>query len=363
MRRPHSVLVVAPLLAVACALPAAGAVKVTTGQELIYSGTLEWKQSGVGGVPNIAHRAPVKLFALVTAADPVQGYAVLVMRDIRPARLRGQANLPPFAEVFTDRYHPNMGRGDGLARPPRSVYGAPLIPLIWNRPIPFGSFPNLRIGESWQATEVLGLPGVASPWVQSKVVGETKIAGRNWVRIETTVQELPQKNERNGGSTDLTAYAGSLCVERDTGLVISDQWKASVRAAFGEQRARIDVSAAVALKEVRRLTAGEVASRIKQAAAIARVEQLAFGTEPSADRKRLVEAVKQAIAQFRRDYPAGAYAPALTPIEAYLEPEARLLALQDEPAPGFRIKDLAGKEQTLAAYRGKLILLNFFASW
>ena len=33
-------------------------------------------------------------------------------------------------------------------------------------------------------------------------------------------------------------------------------------------------------------------------------------------------------------------------------------------APGeFRLTDLEGKEQTLGAYRGKLILLNFFASW
>jgi len=28
-----------------------------------------------------------------------------------------------------------------------------------------------------------------------------------------------------------------------------------------------------------------------------------------------------------------------------------------------RLKDLSGKEQTVAAYRGKLVLLNFFASW
>jgi len=29
----------------------------------------------------------------------------------------------------------------------------------------------------------------------------------------------------------------------------------------------------------------------------------------------------------------------------------------------IRLKDLSGKEQTLAAYRGKIVLLNFFASW
>ena len=37
---------------------------------------------------------------------------------------------------------------------------------------------------------------------------------------------------------------------------------------------------------------------------------------------------------------------------------------QAVPSPDtLRLKDLSGKEQTLAAYRGKLVLLNFFASW
>ena len=43
--------------------------------------------------------------------------------------------------------------------------------------------------------------------------------------------------------------------------------------------------------------------------------------------------------------------------------EARLQGLKGQPAPEFKLKDLDGKERTLGAYRGKLILLNFFASW
>lgn len=34
-----------------------------------------------------------------------------------------------------------------------------------------------------------------------------------------------------------------------------------------------------------------------------------------------------------------------------------------DPAPDFKAKDLDGKEITLAAYKGKVILLNFWASW
>jgi hypothetical protein len=33
------------------------------------------------------------------------------------------------------------------------------------------------------------------------------------------------------------------------------------------------------------------------------------------------------------------------------------------PAPAVQLPDLAGQEQTLGAYRGRLLLVNFFASW
>jgi tetratricopeptide (TPR) repeat protein len=37
--------------------------------------------------------------------------------------------------------------------------------------------------------------------------------------------------------------------------------------------------------------------------------------------------------------------------------------LEGNPAPAIALKSLAGEEQTLGAYRGKIVLLNFFASW
>jgi len=34
-----------------------------------------------------------------------------------------------------------------------------------------------------------------------------------------------------------------------------------------------------------------------------------------------------------------------------------------DPAPAFKVKDLAGKEITIDAYKGKVVLLNFWATW
>src|ERR1700757_2050924 len=36
---------------------------------------------------------------------------------------------------------------------------------------------------------------------------------------------------------------------------------------------------------------------------------------------------------------------------------------QEKPAPEIRLKDLNGKEVSLADYKGKVVLLNFWATW
>ena len=83
----------------------------------------------------------------------------------------------------------------------------------------------------------------------------------------------------------------------------------------------------------------------------------------------MADAARQ-IAALRKQFPNSPYAPALAHLDQQLgqmrsgmEREARLQGLQGKPAPAFTLKSLAGQEQTLGAYRGKIILLNFFASW
>jgi thiol-disulfide isomerase/thioredoxin len=42
---------------------------------------------------------------------------------------------------------------------------------------------------------------------------------------------------------------------------------------------------------------------------------------------------------------------------------ARRADAQEKPAPEVRLKDLNGKEVSLADYKGKVVLLNFWATW
>lgn len=349
-------------LALAGPVPARGAGTLAAGTELIYTGTLEKKEAQTG-MPNVTYRTRETLSALVARADPKQGYTVLCMRDIRPELPPGRNRLPPYAEVVIERYRPDGRRLPPPPEPPRPILGGPLVGLTWNRPIPFGSFDNLKPGESWYTNEVIPLAGVHGPWVDFNVTGETKVAGRSCVRIKTALHEPPKKNDIQGTTVTLTGYTGSLCVEPETRLVTSDQWQTGALYTAEGRQAKIDISAAVALKETRQLPPAEVAARMKQAKAVQEIVREAFSGEAGGNRKQQLAATQHAIAQFRREHPGSRYAAALAPVEMYLQPEARRLALQDAPAPAFRLASLAGAEQTLGQYRGKIILLSFFASW
>jgi hypothetical protein len=365
---PHTrLLVMVALVLMAAVRPAPAAEKLSAGQEFVYTGTLEQRQLQTN-MPAVTYRAPVRLSALVTEADPAKGYTVILMPEIRPQKPPSPADAQPFAEVSIQRFRPDLNSAPGPERPPRPVLGGPLSSLLWNRPIPFyastpASRADWRVGQSWWTIEPVVFAGLPTPEVTFTVVGETKANGRNCVRIEKKPKTIPVKNEVGDHSITLTDYAGLLLVDRATGLTVRDEWRAGILYTAGTLEARVDARAALALKETRTLSAAEVAARVKQAGAFVRVEDAAFDADPKADRKQQIDAAEEAIARFRREYPASPFAAAVTTIAAYLQPEARRLALLGGPAPPFQLEDLTGHEQTLASYRGKLILLCFFASW
>src|SRR6266567_7120061 len=170
----------AALALAAGALPVRAADKWSAGQEFVYTGTLEQTQAQTN-IPAVTYRAPVKLSALVTEADPAKGYTVIMMPEIRPQKPPSPADSQPYAKVSIERFRPDLNRAPSPVRPPRPVLGGPLSPLLWNRPIPFyaGRLADLRVGQSWETMEPLVLPGISMPEVVSTVVGETKVNGRN----------------------------------------------------------------------------------------------------------------------------------------------------------------------------------------
>src|SRR2546425_11028664 len=99
MKRGRSVLIAASALALACRLPASGAVKVTPGQEFVYTGRVMWKKIVVGRPPEVL-RGPVRLTALVTKADPAKGFSVIVTRAVQPVARKGQPRAASYADLM-----------------------------------------------------------------------------------------------------------------------------------------------------------------------------------------------------------------------------------------------------------------------
>jgi peroxiredoxin len=56
-----------------------------------------------------------------------------------------------------------------------------------------------------------------------------------------------------------------------------------------------------------------------------------------------------------------AFAFTLSPVTSFAQSAANVE--RGATAPGFTLKDLAGKSVSLAQYRGKIVVLNFWASW
>ena len=365
MRRSRWAAMAAIALTAAAAMPARAAVKVTPGQEFLYSGTVQWKQSIKNG-STLAVSGSLKLSALVTKAEPGKGYTVVLLHRFQPDQKEGQPREWEDVGVTTVRYSADL-TASGLFDRTQSR----IDPLLEAVRLPLTPRAELKAGDEWRQSEVLLYmppPPLEMVWT---VEGSAKAGDRSCLKtVKKLSQPLPVKQNLTGSSMELLDYGETLCVDPDTGQVRSAELRESVAA----RAATIEFATAVrlqeTLQETRQLPATELANRVKQAATLDRVQRALLTDAWGTDRKKAIEDAGKELIALQKEYPDSPYAPAANRLNQLVsvaheqgEREARLQGLVGQPAPAFTLKDLAGKEQTLAAYRGKLILLVFFASW
>jgi peroxiredoxin len=358
--------VAAAALALAAAAPGRAAVKLTPGQEFLYTGTSELKL-GAGDGPGQTFSGAAQISAVVAEADPAKGYAVILMRRVQPKEQAGQPGAAGEVGVGTVRY------GADLAVTQQAAFnGGPISGVLRAMSVPMSPQADLKSGQTWRRKEpVAGVPLKAVEFV-STVTGESKVGERAALKIEKKPgPALPIQQDLGGGATiELTDYTETIQVDSETGQVLTDEVHGQARFNTRERKIALDFSASVSLQESKQLSETELAARVKQAATIDRVQNAMFSPPPDADRVKLLAEASKETAAFKKEYPDSPYTPALDQLDGVLgqmraqaDTEAPSQSLKGRPAPTFALKTLAGKMQSLAAYKGKVVVLNFFASW
>lgn len=381
MKRLRSVLTAAAVLALGCALPAAGAVKVTPGQEFVYTGRVMWKKIEAGR-PRQVLRGAVKLTALVTKADPAEGYSVIVTRAVQPEAPKGQPRAAGYADLTMAEWHADLSHASAW---PGHLTDHTLGKLVQELEVPFAPQADLKIGNDWLTTDIHCAFLSSGYRAFYHLVGETEAGGRHCLKIEKMLprqappgielaarfrqEPLPRREFSSGYYETLTDYGETIYIDPATAQVVSQRLYARNHQVMGKEQWTLESSAAITLRETRQLSPDELASRVRQAEALTHVGEASIRRRSGPSLKEL-QGAAQELAAFRREFPHSPYAPAIPPIAAGVgqllreaQQEARLHAMNGAPAPAFTLADLDGKEETLGSYRGKIILLSFFASW
>src|SRR2546427_10239612 len=128
MRRARWVVIAALRLGAACAATGSGATKVSPGQELLYSGTVEQKIVPADG-PEATLKQTLTASALVSEADPERGYQILLMQNLvrepSPGRKPLRVAVPPSAYVNILRDRSDVTGSPG----PRFIAGPPFLAI------------------------------------------------------------------------------------------------------------------------------------------------------------------------------------------------------------------------------------------
>jgi hypothetical protein len=347
-------------------MPARAALKVTRGEEFLYSGTLQFKQSIKNG-PTLAISGSLKLVALVTEADPGKGYTVILMRQFQPEQKEREPRRPEDLWVTTVRYSPDLTASGMPGGTPDPILG----PVLDAVRVPLPPRAELKPGDEWRQSVALPFLPPQPLETVSTVEGFGKVGDHSCLKIEKRLsQSLPVQQNLTDTSMEVTDYGETLCIDPDTGQVRSAELHESVGTRSKTLQLTNAVTLHVTLQETRQLPAAELANRVKQAETLDRVQRALLTDASGTDHQKAIEDASRDLTALQKEYPDSPYAPAVNRLNQMVseareevQREARLQGLVGKPAPAFTLKDLAGKEQTLAAYRGKLILLSFFASW
>src|SRR5262249_867782 len=204
---------------------------------------------------------------LISEADPVRGYTVILMQHFKPGEGKEQPGLPPNAEVAILRYGADLAPvKDARERITVSLFGQ----WIASIKLPFGRRVDLKEEPEWRGMEEG--PMMPRPMeVVYPAAGRAKEGSRPCLKVEGKLaQPLPLYVELF--SYSLTGFDHTLCVDPVRGQALSHRLHISQKFSQSQASGTQEFEVALTLQETRKLSQVELASRVKQAEAIDRLQ-------------------------------------------------------------------------------------------
>jgi hypothetical protein len=196
----------------------------------------------------------------------------------------------------------------------------------------------------------------------------TAVREESGVRVTCEPRRLPASCGCEEKETTLEAYRETYLLHPVSGVAREYERSWKTRSASEENPGTEEVKLALHLVETRAMAPGELAVRRSELASIRSLREKIEAPEADLEAaQKQVEALVAGLAGSPLLAAASDLEQAIDRAKSSREDMAREKAIQerllDKPAPDFASKDLDGKEIRLSELRGKVVLLNFWASW
>jgi len=228
----------------------------------------------------------------------------------------------------------------------------------------------LKQGARWTEKSGMAPALPAGTPLTARVVGQEKIGSKLcWIVSAKPTAKLPLKQ----GAISLNVCEQKIWAEKSSGDVYRITLTIGASRRQGAKKQTLQNTVRLDLKSVGNYPAGVAKARQREFSAFQALDQKmrsAFQSRPS---EKTINSLISAAKAHQKKFARGAYLGAANLMVSSLQEVKKFAAaaaarpslagLVGKPAPKFAVKTLAGKSVKLESYRGKVVLLNFFASW
>jgi len=329
------------------------------GLELRYEG--EAKVQTGGGVVS----AKVYVNDLVTEIGEKQAATVASLRVFQP-QIEGRA-LPPEAAL---RFLTITGVGEEEVVPIEQLFsesppGGFIGQFVTLLPAYFLPVAQLKEGSSWTSKERIFLRADLLGEIRYQVTGREKVGDSEcWVLTRILLKPVILQPEQGA---QVNKVADKLWVDAKLGLVRQIQRETELQI----QKGRILTAMLnLTLKDTKKLESTEFNQRLKELEAIRAIHKKVGVTVMMRPTKEKLDEAEKALNEFVQQFKDSLYTAhaqmwqrIVQGIRQRLEQEEQRSELMGKEAPDFELTSLDGKKVRLSSYRGKVVVLNFFAHW